>query len=167
MKKNNWKYLTLKNSEKVKVDAEDFDRLNQRKWVLRKGEKRKPQVINMTWDGKQKKIITKYLAREIMQEKKKIVLRKNLDDLDFRKSNLIVVTRKEKERMRTKANLKATSKYKGVSWSRRYNKWSANISCDGKKISLGLFKYEKDAARAYNKAAKKYFREFSYQNKLR
>ncbi|HMU43790.1 MAG TPA: hypothetical protein PKA80_10845 [Ignavibacteriaceae bacterium] len=167
MKKNNWKNLTLKNGEKVKVDAEDFDRLNQKIWVLRKSEKRKPQIINTVWDRKQKKVVTSYLAREIMREKVKIVLRKNLENLDYRKSNLIVATRKDKERMRAKTSISTTSKYKGVSWSKIANKWSSNICADGKKLFLGFYLTQKDAAQAYNRAAKKYFGKFAYQNKTK
>lgn len=167
MKNKYWKYLTLRNGEKVKVDVEDFDRLNQKIWILRKSEKRKPQVVNSTWNRKQKKVITSYLAREIMQEKVKIVLRKDLETLDFRKSNLIVATRKDKERMRAKTSISTTSKYKGVSWSKITNKWSSNICADGKKLSLGFYLTEKEAAQTYNKAAKKYFGKFAFQNKTK
>lgn len=44
-----------------------------------------------------------------------------------------------------------TSKYKGVSWYKRYKKWTASIQIAGKSINLGYFTKEKDAAKAYKK----------------
>ena len=158
--------LKLKTGEEVMVDIEDYERLMERVWILRKSENRKPQVISMIWDKAQGKIITTYLAREIIQETQKVVVRKNLEGLDFRKSNLLVVTRKEKERMRAKTEIKTTSKYKGVAWRKQSNKWSATICVNDKRKYLGLYSSEKEAAQIYNDAAKKYFNEFAFQNKI-
>jgi hypothetical protein len=48
----------------------------------------------------------------------------------------------------------AGSKYRGVSWKKRGNKWIAAIKYDGKQHSLGYFKGEEEAARAYDRAAR-------------
>jgi hypothetical protein len=48
----------------------------------------------------------------------------------------------------------AGSKYRGVSWNKRANKWKAQINYDSKKRGLGYFKDEEEAARAYDKAAR-------------
>jgi hypothetical protein len=45
------------------------------------------------------------------------------------------------------------SKYRGVSWNKRSNKWQAEIRFDGKKHYLGRFEDEQEAARAYSSAA--------------
>ena len=45
-----------------------------------------------------------------------------------------------------------SSKYKGVSWYKKTNKWQAQISIDGKNKHLGLFANEEDAYLAYKKA---------------
>lgn len=165
-KKNNaWKWLVLKGGEKVMVDAEDYELLKEKVWVLRKSRKRESQVISMVWNGKKSIIETTYLAREIMKEHQKVVVRKNPVELDFRKSNLIAATRKEKERMREKTKMATTSKYKGVSWRKQSGRWSANICVDNKRMYLGLYLSEEDAAKAYNEAAKKHFGEFAFENK--
>jgi hypothetical protein len=162
-----WCWLTLSDGMRVMVDNEDLPRLEQFKWVCRKTSNRNEQVVSMVWNGKISKIHTQYLPRVIMDVGKGyIVNRKDPEILDFRKSNLIVCTRKEKERMRGKTKIETTSKYKGVSWRKDRNMWSANICVNDHRMYLGLYILETDAARAYNAAAKKHFGNFAYQNEL-
>mmetsp|Transcript_30013 Transcript_30013/g.103288 ORF Transcript_30013/g.103288 Transcript_30013/m.103288 type:complete len:180 (+) Transcript_30013:100-639(+) len=42
-----------------------------------------------------------------------------------------------------------SSKYIGVSWSKSRSKWSASYKLSGRKVAVGLFAVEEDAARAY------------------
>jgi len=49
-----------------------------------------------------------------------------------------------------------TSKYFGVHWYTRNSKWQAQIRHNHKVVHLGYYKKEKDAAKAYDNAAKKY-----------
>ena len=83
--------------------------------------------------------------------------------LDNRRKNLRICTRQQNA-MNIKSNKYGTSKYKGVCWDKRYSKWKSEIMIDGKHIFLGYFKSEIESAQAYNKAAKKYFREFASLN---
>ena len=46
-----------------------------------------------------------------------------------------------------------TSKYVGVSWSKREKKWQVMIRIDGKNKGLGLYHDEKEAARIYDEQA--------------
>lgn len=59
-----------------------------------------------------------------------------------------------------------TSGYKGVSWIRRYGKWQATISVNGKNINLGRFDCKVEAARAYNQAAIQHYGDRAELNKL-
>jgi len=57
-----------------------------------------------------------------------------------------------------------TSGYKGVVRQKDCNRWRAQIKVNGKCKHLGLFVNIKDAARAYDEAAEKYFGEFAHKN---
>lgn len=54
-----------------------------------------------------------------------------------------------------------TSGYKGITWSKHSKKWIAQISVDGRHRYLGLFKNPLEAHNAYEKAAKKYHKNFA------
>lgn len=67
--------------------------------------------------------------------------------------NLQLLTARENS---IKINLKnKTSKYKGVSFDKRKNKWRSHIRINSKQICLGSFKNEDEASLAYINARKK------------
>lgn len=57
-----------------------------------------------------------------------------------------------------------TSQYKGVSWVPRSRPWKAEIRTEGKAIYLGLYMDEKEAARAYDRAALEIWGPFACLN---
>ncbi len=63
--------------------------------------------------------------------------------------NLRWVTRIQNQRNKTKVK-NASSKYNGVSWSKKAKKYLVQIMVDKKHIYLGLFVNEEDAAKKYN-----------------
>ncbi len=50
---------------------------------------------------------------------------------------------------------------KGVCWDKESGKWMAQIQIANKKIKLGRYKNIEDAAKAYQIAAEKYFKEYA------
>lgn len=66
----------------------------------------------------------------------------------------------------TKKGSNLTSKYLGVSWDKARHLWRASIMFNRKTFALGRFSNEEDAARAYNEASKKYFKEFAKLNSI-
>ena len=87
----------------------------------------------------------------------------NHDGLDNRKANLRPATRAQNNR-HTKKRKNTWSKYKGVSFYSRETRFVARITTDGNTVTLGYFKDEIRAARAYDKAAKEHHKEFAYLN---
>ena len=59
---------------------------------------------------------------------------------------------------------KKTSKYKGDHWNKRNKKWAAQITCDNRSHHLGYFSNQTSAAKAYDRAAKKYHQDFAFLN---
>lgn len=87
----------------------------------------------------------------------------NGDRLDNRQENLRVCTRQENLR-NSKKRKRGTSKYKGVYFSKRIQKWIARIGVNGVTKHIGCFEKECDAAKAYDLYAKKLFGEFALIN---
>ena len=84
----------------------------------------------------------------------------NGDTLDNRKSNLRICTHQQNNWNKKPANVKKTSKFIGVCWCKNNKTWRANIKINNRQTHLGYFKTEIDAAKQYNKIAKKIRGEF-------
>ena len=84
--------------------------------------------------------------------------------LDNRTENLRLSTPSQNSCNSRRDKSKTYSKYRGVSFSKRKQKWFAAIRINGKKTWLGYFTSETAAAKAYDVAAKKYHGEFARLN---
>lgn len=73
----------------------------------------------------------------------------NGNGLDNRRSNLRVVTHQVNQSNQRKRK-NASSKYFGVSFCQRDQKWQCHVQYENKKKNVGRFNTEQDAAIAYN-----------------
>lgn len=143
------------------VDDQDFDLVMKHKWHAlpfprRPGfyAARHPPWINGTRD----KLILMHV--QIMGFYG--VDHRDGDGLNNQRENLRAATAKQNGANRCKPIGLYTSPYKGVHL--RGGRWFATIRVDGKKLHLGIFDIEQDAARAYNAAALQAFGDFAKLN---
>ena len=76
--------------------------------------------------------------------------------VDNRRQNLRNVTTSQNH-ANSRPQVGCTSKFKGVSWDKRGEKWRAYIMVNKRRSYLGLFTNESEAAHAYNQAHEHYF----------
>lgn len=88
---------------------------------------------------------------------------RNRDKLDNRLGNLRIAS-KAANQHNVGLRRDNASGFKGVSFERESGRWRACIMVAGKLISLGRFHSPEEAAKAYNKAAKKHFGRFAWLN---
>jgi len=92
-------------------------------------------------------------------------LPKYIDHKDGNSTNNQIENLREATQSQNIANSKLsasnTSGYKGVVWRKDTKKWQAQLTVDGKNISLGSHTTKEKAHEAYKSASSKYFEEFS------
>lgn len=88
----------------------------------------------------------------------------NGNKLDNRRTNLRVCRRQQNCCNQLKQTKQTTSKFKGVYWSKERGKWHAQITYNQKRMALGRYASEVEAALAYNRAAERLFGEFARLN---
>jgi hypothetical protein len=136
------------------VDAADYEWLSRWTW----------HVYGDGYAGRREK--GKFIAmhREIMQPPKGMLV----DHIDANKANncrfnLRVCTYAENQHNKRKQH-GAVSRFKGVTYSKRYDKWCAHCRTKGEPCHVGYYDDEVEAARAYDRAAVERFGEFARLN---
>jgi|GEM_PF-36144 len=139
------------------VDPDDYRKLSEYPWQYVRN--KSGNYYGARIEGG--KIV--YMHRQIMNAPAgKIIDHKDRNGLNNTKSNLRLATIAENNRNRKR--LKGASKYRGVSRIKNRNKWRASITYNYRRIHLGHFDNEEDAARAYDAAAQIYHKEFAVLN---
>lgn len=156
------KQIKLTRGKFAIVDDADYDWLNQYKWCVYKpptgGFYAKRKALGKT-------ILMHRFILGLTPGDKRHSDHIDHNTLDNRRSNLRICSCQENHRNRKKRP-NTSSVYKGVSWHSQAKEWQVHIQKDGKRKSLGLFRDEKEAALAYNKAAKNLYGEFALLNSV-
>lgn len=155
-KNGNIRFIPLTKGKIAVVDLKDYECLKQYKWYATCSDGR-----YYAYRSFNKSCMS--MHRYIMNAPKdKVVDHIDGNGLNNRRSNLrICVIRENVHNCRGRYK---TSKYKGVHWNKKAGKWVSSITEKGKYRFLGHFKNEIEAAKVYDKAAKKSFCEFAYLN---
>jgi hypothetical protein len=148
------------------VEPQDYYRVNNFHWtVWFTGRNDQCIYAARTTNDPASKIKVVLLHRDIMNHPPGLLVdHANSDTLDNRRANLRLATRAQNAYNKRKTKSKTSSSFIGVYFEKRKNRWMARIKYQVKRIYLGSFKNEIDAARAYDEAAKKYHKEFARLN---
>lgn len=146
------------------VDDEDFDRVMGRTWSAEKSKVGWYAYTNLT-GGKGKKHTSTRMHRFILNSKpREQVDHRDGNGLNNVRSNLRPASNTQNSRNSRKKPGK--NKFKGVYKDKRplSKPWMAHIKVNYKRIFLGRWKTERQAAKAYNAAALEHFGEFAKLN---
>lgn len=145
------------------IDDEDFDKLSKLKWQAQYDLKN-GNFYAVSMQKVSGKLYQRRMHRILMAaEKGHLVDHKDGNSLNNQKANLRLC-----DSQQNGANARpitgGTSKYKGVCWSKRGQKWVVQVTSKGVRHHIGRFTDEVEAAKAYNDAAILHHGEFAYLN---
>ena len=133
----------------VLVDDEDYELLSKYSWYRVSGH------------GTDYAVARIYGHRLLMDAKPgEIIDHINGNGLDDQKNNLRRCTAAQNQANRKQKRAGTTSKYRGVFWAKRDQKWVARIRANGIRYNIGSFASELEAAEAYQQELRKHFGEF-------
>jgi hypothetical protein len=148
----------------AKVDPADYKRLRKHEWYTKRGFK-SFYAHTLQRDIKTGKIKHEYMHQMLLEAPEGMIIDHiNHEGMDNRKSNLRAATYSQNRCNSKKWSGVYSSKYKGVSWHKGSRKWTAQIGFQKKRVHLGYFGSEVEAAKAYDRAAKKHHGEFACLN---
>ena len=162
------RYLPLSQGFVTWIDDEDYAWASQWKWYAHRQARSHWYAARSAYLGggrRHQRRRTILLHRELLHAgPRQLIDHANRDSLDNQRGNLRFCTPAQ-----NKANAirhrNCRSRFKGVRKLRhRPNRWTARISVEGRRLSLGCFQTEEAAAQAYNEAAKNVFGVFARGN---
>ena len=153
------KEIKLTRGQVTLVDDEDFEYLNQFNFHAKPGQNTYYAICKIKANGK---YLNKRLHRLIMNPPDNMeVDHIDRDGLNNQKSNLRICTHQQNQ-MNCLKQKNTTSKYKGVHFNGK--NYHSYIKINQKRIHIGYYDREIDAAKAYDKKAKELYKEYSNIN---
>lgn len=147
-------WIKLTQGKETCVDLADWPMVSGYKWHF-SGSGSCRYAMSTRWVGDKKE---RYLLHRLILPGVPLVDHKDCDGLNNRRSNLRAATARQNSGNSRKIK-PASSRFKGVSFDKKRNKWVAGIA-----INLGRFDSEEEAARVYDVAAAKIHGEFARLN---
>ena len=145
------------------VDPADFQRLSRYKWRLCRTKGKNvlyaERSVRLPGGGHSRILMHRQL---IDVPEGYVIDHINGNGLDNRRANLRLATVAQNAWNSKKRN--SRSGYKGVWFAADKRLWRASIVFHGRRMHLGYFKYKIAAARAYDAAAIKYYKDFARPN---
>jgi hypothetical protein len=151
-------FVPLSRGFTAMVDANDLPRLNGLKWWA-KTCKSKTYAVR-TVEGRVIPMANELLGFE--RGPRVVADHANGNPLDNRRANIRAATQGQNNRNQRKT--RGTSKFMGVFFDKRINRWRACVAVNRKDYWLGTFADEVDAAKARDRAAIQHHGEFARLN---
>ena len=154
------KRIPLTQGQFALVDDDDFDWLMLWKWRALRDGNTWYAVRSRSSGPRPRKM---YLMHAVIGGNIKTD-HKNGNGLDNQRHNLRPASNQQNAANQLVARKNNTSGFKGVTFRRDREKWKAQIRVANRLLFLGLFQNREEAARAYNRAATKFFGEYARLN---
>lgn len=146
------------------VDSDDYWELSKYSWYAHKAEN-SCYACRRVHGGKGKKTERMWMHRAVISVPAGLMCDHiNHDGLDNRKANLRAATAAQNRINSRTARIKKSSKHRGVCWRAEQKKWFAYVYVGGRAVFTKYFDDATAAARARDRAAKKYHGQFAELN---
>ena len=162
------KEIPLSQGKVALVDDEDWHRLSQKRWSAIRDDNMFYAARTIQVNRKSRMI---RMHREVLglQHRDGIMCDHwDRNGLNNQKHNLRICSNSQNQANSGKQKRPGHSIYKGVSffsnWVHPAKPWTSTVICQKKRVNLGVFRTESNAARAYDEAARRMFGNYARIN---